>query len=99
MNGVSDYKQRLDICRTKPPENWVKVNVDGAQMVRTSTTTAACVIGDDLGRWRIRATQNVGICCVAQAEMRGALMGLKLAWAEGFLKVILETNSKVVEAI
>ncbi|CAN1179440.1 Putative ribonuclease H protein At1g65750 [Linum perenne] len=39
-------------------------------------------------------SENLGICSITRAELRGAVSGLQLAWYRGFRKVQLQINSQ-----
>lgn len=48
------------------------------------------------GNWIKGFTHNLGSCSVPKAEVWVVLQGLELAWKQGFRKVVIETDSKLV---
>lgn len=79
-----------------PPLGWVKVNVDGA--VARSNRKAGCggVIRGHWGEWLMGFSQPLGLAEVEVAEEWAILLGLRLAWDEGYKKVMVESNSKLL---
>ncbi|CAN1845163.1 Putative ribonuclease H protein At1g65750 [Linum perenne] len=40
-------------------------------------------------------TVNLGSCSITRAELRGILIGLRLAWDAAYKKIIVQTDSQV----
>lgn len=99
VNASSIRRQVIDITWAPPTELMVKLNVDGASRGDPGHAGCGCAIRNHEGRWLIGAAQNLGICSAYQAKLRVALVGLRLAWKQGFRRVIMETDSSTVHLL
>ncbi|XVF40762.1 hypothetical protein PTKIN_Ptkin01aG0141200 [Pterospermum kingtungense] len=81
---------------TPPPDGWFKLNVDGCS--KGSDQAAGCggILCDKSGEWVKAFTCKIGSCNAVEAELWAVYQGLRLAWIEGFRKVILESDSAMV---
>lgn len=77
----------------------VKLNVDGASKGNPALAGCGCVLSNLEGQWLIGTDRNLGICNSQQAESWAALLGLRLAWDQGFRRVLLETDSTTVHRL
>lgn len=94
-NGPSVRRDKISLGWIKAAAPWMKLNVVGASTGTQRLRGAACVIRDEEGRWRRGAARNLGSCSVEPAELWAVLLGLELAWAAGYKKIIIETDSKL----
>lgn len=99
VDGESSCIHQVLICWSKPKAPRIKVNMYGTCKETTNSASATCVIRDDIGRCRTGAARNLGQCSSLQVELWAALMGLDLAWTKGYRKIIIKTDSKLVEAL
>lgn len=76
-----------------PEEDWVKCNVDGACLYGGALTGCGGVIRDSTGHWVAGFKKCLGSGSVLSAELWGMVHGLELAWAQGFRRVWLESDS------
>ncbi|CAN1164599.1 Putative ribonuclease H protein At1g65750, partial [Linum perenne] len=76
------------------PPGWVTLNTDDSVDSNRHGTTAGGLIRDDLGRCLLAFTMNLGNCSITRAELRGAIEGLRRAWRAGYMKVLLQLDSK-----
>ncbi|CAN1138929.1 Putative ribonuclease H protein At1g65750 [Linum perenne] len=77
-----------------PPDDWVKVNTDGSVRAPDNLAAAGGFVRNSHGRILGAFSANLGSCSVMRAELRGADLGLQLAWNLGVKKVILELDSR-----
>ncbi|KAK0580349.1 hypothetical protein LWI29_000920 [Acer saccharum] len=92
-----DKEAKLKMCPlawSPPPQDWVKINVDGSRNPVEGSIAAGGVIRDHKKKWLYGFALNKGLGSVIEAELWGALEGLKLAWMAGYKKVVLETDSQ-----
>lgn len=54
------------------------------------------MIKDSTGNWMVGFTHELGQCGVLKTEEWAMCLGLKLAWEEGFKKILVETDSKLL---
>lgn len=106
-NFIEDCKQSWPpslLCRVprsvelfvnweKPPDGWLKINVDGAWNSTSGAIEAGGIIRDHNGKWQFRFVNNIGIGNSLIAEAWAALVGVQLAWNKRHTKVILESDS------
>ncbi|CAI0545592.1 unnamed protein product [Linum tenue] len=69
------------------------VNTDGSVIQSQSSTSAGGVIRDDNGRFVKAFAVNLGGGSITRAELAGIEHGVKLAWAAGASKVLIQTDS------
>ncbi|XP_074355726.1 uncharacterized protein LOC141695374 [Apium graveolens] len=86
---------------SKPPEGWVKINVDAACMLRTGQMGVGCVIRDECGRF-MRARSQVVQGCLQPREVEAIGLREALSWTKNWRrsKCIFECDAKaLVEAV
>ncbi|CAI0454456.1 unnamed protein product [Linum tenue] len=69
------------------------------KMITDGFAAAGGLIRDFLGRCCTAFASNVGKCSIAAAELKGAIVGLQLAWEKGYRKVQLKMDSTITIAI
>ncbi|CAI0560437.1 unnamed protein product, partial [Linum tenue] len=79
-----------------PPPEWVTLNSDGSVLQESGLATAGGLIRDHLGRCLVAFSLNLGACSITQAELKGAVVGLQLAWDMGYIHVFMEHDSRCV---
>ncbi|WCJ36333.1 Polynucleotidyl transferase ribonuclease H-like superfamily protein [Euphorbia peplus] len=79
-----------------PDDGWIKINTDGASKGNPGLASAGGVLRGASGAWFGGFAVNLGICTAFLAELWGLFFGLKLAWSKGYVKVIVEMDSKAV---
>ncbi|CAI0429938.1 unnamed protein product [Linum tenue] len=82
-----------------PPEGWVQVQTDGSVLSPSGYAAAGGLLRDSLGRCSSAFACNMGKCSITAAELKGAIVGLQLAWERGFRKVQLKLDSTTAIAI
>lgn len=76
-----------------PPEDWQKINTDGASKGNPGMAGCGGVIRDDCGWWVASFGMNVGCCSAFKAELWGILKGVELSWNQGIRKLVVESVS------
>ncbi|CAN1137136.1 Putative ribonuclease H protein At1g65750 [Linum perenne] len=86
---------RTEVCiswEPTPPE-WVTLNSDGSVISESGQAAAGGLIRDYQGHCLAAFSENLGICSITRAELRGAVSDLQLAWDRGYRKVQLHIDS------
>ena len=76
-----------------PEEGWVKVNVDGAFSAAAGEHACGGLLRDAAGQFVKGFVHHLDGGDELSAEIWACLLGFKMAWAMGFRKVWLETDS------
>ncbi|CAN1144589.1 Putative ribonuclease H protein At1g65750 [Linum perenne] len=79
--------------------NWVTVNVDGSVLRGPTRAAAGGAVRTEDGRAVGAFVANLGSCSVTRAELRGAVLGLELAWSMGYRFVELQLDSRAAIAL
>lgn len=79
-----------------PPQNFVKMNVDGAAKISTGAAAAAGVCRNTKGEWIFGFSEKLENKTAYQAELYAIWKGLQLVWSKGFKRVIVESDSAFV---
>lgn len=81
----------------KPPEGWVKVNIDAACYPECDYITVGCVMRDECGMF-LRARSNVISGVRTPLEAEALSMREALSWIKGWrtIKCVFESDSKLV---
>ncbi|CAI0461020.1 unnamed protein product, partial [Linum tenue] len=82
-----------------PPEGWVQIQTDGSILSPSGSAAAGGLIRDCLGRCLVAFAGNLGTCSITAAELKGAVVGLQMAWDRGHRKVQLKLDSATAVAI
>ncbi|CAI0457207.1 unnamed protein product [Linum tenue] len=78
----------------KPPvEGWIQLQSDGSVRAPNGNAAAGGLFRDHLGRCLGAYVCNLGRCSITDAELRGALEGLRIAWKAGYRKNVLHSDS------
>ncbi|CAN1161717.1 Putative ribonuclease H protein At1g65750 [Linum perenne] len=81
------------------PCDWVTVNVDGSVLRSPARADYKGVVRSEDGRAIGAFAANLGCCSVTRAELRGAVLGLELAWSMGCRNVELQLDSRAAIAL
>ncbi|KAK4262419.1 hypothetical protein QN277_027981 [Acacia crassicarpa] len=81
------------VCWCRPPENWAKLNVDGAVSLRTSLAGCGGVVRNHHGEWIAGFAKSIGVCNSYMAEEWAIYEGLNSAWDLGLRKVVVESDA------
>ncbi|CAN1147373.1 Putative ribonuclease H protein At1g65750 [Linum perenne] len=81
------------------PEDWITLNTDGAVNQTSRRATAGGLLRNEVGHCLMAFSANLGNCSITRAEMRGAIIGLKIAWDLGFRRVELQLDSATAIAL
>ncbi|PNX73497.1 ribonuclease H [Trifolium pratense] len=81
------------ITWTPPIEGTIKVNVDGSSFNNPGRSGFGGVLRDSNGNWLLGFSGFIGISTSLCAELHAILNGLKIAQAEGFRNIIIESDS------
>lgn len=92
-------KQEKLISWLPPPQNWIKINTNGARCESSDITCARVLGKDSNGQWLGGQLRNIRVCSILQAKFWGALDGLKLAWNLGSHHVILKLDNTLAVQI
>ncbi|CAN1165503.1 Putative ribonuclease H protein At1g65750 [Linum perenne] len=71
---------------------WYTLNTDGS-VNRDERASAGGAIRDAQGNLSIAFSANLGCCSITRAELHGILDGMKLAWNQGVLNLMIQTDS------
>ncbi|CAI0447820.1 unnamed protein product [Linum tenue] len=82
-----------------PPEGWVQIQTNGSVLSLSGSAAAGGLIRDCLGRCLVAFAGNLGTCSITAAELKGAVVGLQMAWDRGHRKVQLKLDSATAVAI
>ncbi|CAN1165414.1 Putative ribonuclease H protein At1g65750 [Linum perenne] len=77
------------------PEDWITLNTDGAVNQASRRATAGGLLRNEAGYCLMAFSANLGICSITRAEMRGAIIGLKIVWDLGFRRVEVQLDSAI----
>ncbi|CAN1342707.1 Putative ribonuclease H protein At1g65750, partial [Linum perenne] len=88
-------KTVVDVSWMPPPPEWVTLNSDGFVIPETGRAAAGGLFRDADGRCLAAFSMNLRICSITRAELRGAMIGLQIAWDRGFRRIIVQLDSRV----
>ncbi|CAL1353889.1 unnamed protein product [Linum trigynum] len=86
-------RTEAEISWKPPPPEWVTLNSDGSVLHDTGQAAAGGLLRDHTRRCLAAFACNLGYCSITQAELRGAVEGLQLAWTLGYRRVRVELDS------
>ncbi|CAN1157810.1 Putative ribonuclease H protein At1g65750 [Linum perenne] len=84
-----------EVSWTPGPNDWLIINTDGSVKQPLSEAAAGGLVRNSSGHCLLAFTANLGSCSITRAELRGILIGLRLAWNAGYKKIIVQTDSQV----
>lgn len=93
---LHDGKLLMNISWKTPPDDYIKVNVDGAHNRISGTAACGGIPRKSDGSFIKGFVCNMGSCSVLRAELHPLLYGIEVFWNLSFEKVIFETNSLAV---
>ncbi|KAK0586152.1 hypothetical protein LWI29_001888 [Acer saccharum] len=96
-NYAEDKKIERKMCFVvwnPPPQDWVKLNVDGSKISASDSIAAGGVLRDHKKKWLGGFAINKGRGSVLEAELWGIFEGLKIAWKAGYKKMLVESDSQ-----
>ncbi|CAI0385655.1 unnamed protein product, partial [Linum tenue] len=71
----------------------VCVNTDGSVKQPGSTAAGGGLILDLSGKCLGAFVENLGVCTITRAKIMAAIRGLRVAWRNGYRKVLLQMDS------
>ncbi|CAN1165103.1 Putative ribonuclease H protein At1g65750 [Linum perenne] len=74
----------------------VVLNTDGSVQADGSKAAAGGLIRNSEGRYLHAFCTNLGKCSIMRAELRGIIIGLQIAWENGFRKVDARIDSQAI---
>ncbi|KAK8987848.1 hypothetical protein V6N11_065454 [Hibiscus sabdariffa] len=77
-----------------PELGWVCLSTDGAVSLGSGIGSVGGVFRADDGSWISGFNKTIGVACPLQTELWGILLGLQLAWDNGFERLIVQSDSK-----
>ncbi|CAN1189368.1 Putative ribonuclease H protein At1g65750, partial [Linum perenne] len=80
-------------------EGWFILNTDGTRYSHSGSTAIGGIVRDDGGRFIQAFTANIGDCSITRAELSAIIQGLKLAWAIGIKRIIVQSDSQTAVSI
>lgn len=78
----------------KPPEGWVKLNVDGSCLMESGMIGEGGIICNYEGKWHTGFVHNICRGDLLLAEAWAALSGVQTTLTKGFTDVTLESDSQ-----
>ena len=89
-------KETIYIGWKKPPEGWIKLNNDGACKGSGEYSGCGGLFRDSEGRRLKGYIRKIGVCDALHTEMWGMYLGLKMAWQEHILQLIVGSETKIL---
>ncbi|CAN1846519.1 Putative ribonuclease H protein At1g65750 [Linum perenne] len=80
-------------------DGWSTLNTDGSRYAHSCSTAIGGLIRDGSGRFVQVFTTNVGDCSITRAELSAIVQGLKLAWAIGLRKIVVQSDPRTAISI
>lgn len=74
----------------------MKLNTDGSSKHYTDQANTDGLLRDNRGCWFTGFAANLGTCDSMTTEIQEVVVGLEMAWKEGYRRVILEMDSLVL---
>ncbi|CAN1179214.1 Putative ribonuclease H protein At1g65750 [Linum perenne] len=81
------------------PGDLITVNTDGSVLHQPNRAAAGGIVRSSDGRALGAFVANLGSCSITRAELRGAILGLELAWSLNYREVELQLDSRAVVAL
>ncbi|KAL0431509.1 UNVERIFIED_CONTAM: hypothetical protein Sradi_0776900 [Sesamum radiatum] len=79
-----------------PPENWVKLNIDGSAISNPGQSGSGGIFRNNQGEFITAFSHSIGISTNAAAELRALHIGLSIAKIKHFSRLIIESDSMFV---
>ena len=98
-SGRRKHLRLLPAKWTKPPEQWFKLNTNGASNGNPSKAGGGGLIRDCNGKWFKGFSRSIGHASSFIAEFWALRDGLKLALDIGVLRLVVELDAKVVVSL
>ncbi|CAN1162578.1 Putative ribonuclease H protein At1g65750 [Linum perenne] len=95
---LRDCDFATDVWR-RPEQGWATINTDGSVLRNPTRAAAGGIVRRDDGRSLGAFVANLGSCSVTRAELRGAVLGLEMAWALDCRRVELQLDSRAPVAL
>lgn len=86
----------VEVAWSAPPDDWVKINVDGSYPAGSDSSACGGLAKDSLGRFIKGFYSKIGSCNAAWAELWTLRNGINLARELSLERVIFEMDSKVI---
>ncbi|CAN1145857.1 Putative ribonuclease H protein At1g65750 [Linum perenne] len=96
---AEDRRLLMDIAWELGPGDWVTVNTDGSVLSSPDRAARGGIVRSSEGQTLATFDTNLGICSVTRAELRGAILGLELAWSLNCKLVELQQDSRAAVAL
>ncbi|KAK9007263.1 hypothetical protein V6N11_051092 [Hibiscus sabdariffa] len=65
-----------------------------AEEIKCLNGETVCETRTDDGSWILGFNKTIGILCPLQAELWGILLGLQLAWDNGFERLLIQSDNR-----
>lgn len=78
---------------TPPMHGWIKLNCDGARSTSHGKATSGGIFCNDNGGFCFGFSVSLGDCSILSAELWAVLYGVRFAWARGYTKIMIESDS------
>ncbi|KAK9018022.1 hypothetical protein V6N11_001012 [Hibiscus sabdariffa] len=78
----------------RPSTGWVCLSTDGAVSIATGMGSVGGIFRSDDGSWILGFNKTIGILRPLQAELWGILLGLQLAWENGFERLLIQSDNR-----
>lgn len=96
LAGESRHLDTIYIGWKKPHEDYVKLNSNGAYKEPLDLAGCGGLFRDAISQWITGYARKIGTCDASHAEMWDMYEGLKIARRQGFLQLIVESDSKLL---
>ena len=84
------------VTRIKPPEQWIKINIDGTALTNPGKIGAGGILRDKEGKLVMAFSTPLGEGSNNIAEIKAVFIGLTWALELGFRNIMLEIDSQLV---
>ncbi|KAK8572182.1 hypothetical protein V6N12_028243 [Hibiscus sabdariffa] len=78
----------------RPSTGWVCLSTDRAVSIATGMGSVGGIFRSDDGSWILGFNKTIGILRPLQAELWGILLGLQLAWENGFERLLIQSDNR-----
>ncbi|KAK8556925.1 hypothetical protein V6N12_003314 [Hibiscus sabdariffa] len=78
----------------RPSTGWVCLSTDGAVSIATGMGSVGGIFRSDDGSWILGFNKTIGILRPLQAELWEILLGLQLAWENGFERLLIQSDNR-----
>lgn len=93
LQSSASNRTQKEVIWSPPPENFIKLNVDGSSFGNPGRSGYGGFLRDVYGQWICGFSGSCGFTTNLNAELMAILKGLNLAWSRGYKLVVCESDS------